>query len=149
MKKFTYTLVLMLITTTLTLAGNGDKTPIKDKEAPESTVSTRDKQVSLSAKCVNNVVYLKLRMLNESKSGFYSLVREFADGTFESVGVREIVANNINTPLLYSFMDNEVPDMDVNYVLYRITDESVEVKRWNYCATNQQLCEGAVLASNE
>ena len=86
-------------------------------------------------------------MLNESKDGFYSMVKEHANGEFESVDVRQMVANTINSPLLYSFSDEAISDMDVTYVLYRISDETIEVQRWKYCVNEKQLCPDSMLAS--
>ena len=46
-----------------------------------------DKQVSLTGKYMNDVVYFKLLMLNESKDGVYSTVKKFKGGTMESIGI--------------------------------------------------------------
>ena len=100
----------------------------------------RDSMVGLSYKMVNNVVYFKLKMLNESKDGFYSMVREFSDGSFESVDVRQTNANTVNVPILYCFIDKKVPSVDFTYVLRRISNEITEVSRWDYCSVKKQVC---------
>ena len=81
MKKFTYILALLIFTAPLSFAENGDSTQV-------TTSLERDKQVSLEGKVARNIVYFKLLMLNESKDGFYSMVKEHANGEFESVDVR-------------------------------------------------------------
>ena len=78
--------------------------------------------------------------MNESRDGYYSMVREFKNGTFESVDIRQMVANEINQPILYCFVDKEVPGVDFTYVLIRISDSTQEVKRWNYCAETGVIC---------
>lgn len=111
-----------------------------------------DKQVSLTGKYMNDVVYFKLLMLNESKDGVYSMVKKFKDGTMESIGIRYFHANSINVPLMYSFMDKDLSKVDVTYELYRISDESQLVQSWNYCADQKTLCEGEIeefMAINE
>jgi len=140
MRKFTYIFALLIFTAPLSFAENGDSTQV-------TTSLDRDKQVSLEGKVSHNIVYFKLLMLNESKDGFYSMVKEHANGEFESVDVRQMVANTINSPLLYSFSDEAISDMDVTYVLYRISDETIEVQRWKYCVNEKQLCPDSMLAS--
>ena len=100
----------------------------------------RDSMVSLSYKLVNDVAYFKLKMINESKDGFYTMVREFSDGSFESVDVRQMNANMINIPLLYCFVDKELPSVDFTYVLRRMSDEITEISRWYYCSANDEIC---------
>lgn len=106
-----------------------------------------DKQISISGKCAENVAYFKLLMLNESKDGVYSMVKEFDDGTKVSVGTRLINANTIDSPLMYSFVDRDLPEEDANYILYRITDETVVVKSWKYCSDEKELCINGLIAN--
>ncbi|NRA12579.1 MAG: hypothetical protein HRT57_11550, partial [Crocinitomicaceae bacterium] len=103
-------------------------------------VSQRDSMVELSFRMIESNIYFKLKMLNETKNGYYSMVRVFEDGSSESVDIRQMVANEINQPILYCFTDEEVPTVDFTYVLVRITAEYKEVKRWNYCATTKLIC---------
>lgn len=145
MKKFIYTLALIISTATVSIAGDGstDSSGVDDQ-------FKRDVQVSLTGKYIQDMVYFNLRMLNESKDGFYSMVKEYANGEFVSVDVRQMIANTINSPLLYSFSDEEVPLEDVTYILYRISDNTVEVDRWVYCAHEKKLCDAdPLVASNE
>lgn len=106
----------------------------------------RDKQAGISARCVQGAAYFKLLMLNESKDGVYTLVKEFPNGEKETLGVRYINANTIDSPLMYSFVDNELSDEDVIYVLYRITDETVVVRYWQYCSDEKALCSNSLIA---
>jgi hypothetical protein len=111
--------ILMLSTLSLT-AGNMDSLKLETK---------RDVQVELSARVIEGEVYFKLLMLNESKPGFYSLVKEYADGTFESVGLKEIGVNTINQPLMYCFVDKS-KSIPVKYKLSRISNEVETLKTW-------------------
>jgi hypothetical protein len=99
-----------------------------------------EKQVSVDARLINDRVYFRLVMLNEEKKSAYSLVREYENGTFESVEVRFGHKNEINLPLLYCFVDEEIPTVDFTYTLYRISDETKIVQRWNYCANEKEIC---------
>ncbi len=120
-------------------------------EAPADTNEVagmeRDVQVDLTHRIHEGNIYFKLLMLNESQSGFYSMVKYFENGDYASVDVRQMVANTINQPLMYSFTDEDVPREDVTYVLYRIAEGTEEVGRWNYCSTEHTLCPDAELAS--
>jgi len=86
--------------------------------------SSNDQQVGVTARLLNATVYFKLLMKNETKDGIYSLVRRYSDGSFEYVGHKNIVPNDIDTPLLYCLKDTEIPSDDFTYVLYRITSDS-------------------------
>lgn len=102
--------------------------------------SKRDSIVDLSCRMLDKNIYFKLKMMNESRDGYYSMVREFKNGTFEPVDIRKMVANEINQPILYCFVDKEVPGVDFTYVLIRISDSTQEVMRWNYCAETDVIC---------
>ncbi len=104
----------------------------------------RDIQVDLSVRVIEGNVYFKLLMLNESKSGFYSLVKENVDGTMESVGVKEIGVNTINQPLMYCFVDKNVTSL-VSYRLVRISQEVESVKTWNCNEIGTGICQGEEL----
>jgi hypothetical protein len=99
----------------------------------------RDLLVSVTGKQTQDLVYFKLLMMNESTDGVYSMVKKFDDGTFESVAIRNFYANCIDAPLLYSFVDRELSDEDVTYVLYRISDGSEVVQSWRYHAEEKTL----------
>jgi hypothetical protein len=115
-------------------------------EAPEEE---RDVLVSVSAQVHDGGVYFNLSMINESKPGVYSLVRIHNDGTFHSVGMKEIAVNNINKPILYSFADKSVEDTSVSYKLVRISDETEVVKTWNCSEVANSIClEEALFAEN-
>jgi hypothetical protein len=101
----------------------------------------RDSMVDLTYRLIDRSVYFKLKMLNESQNGFYSMVREFNDGSFESVDIRQMVANEINQPIMYCFVDKAIPVVNFTYVLMRISNETEEVSRWSYCAETGQICE--------
>ncbi len=113
--------IILLISVSLT-AGNMDSLKKETK---------RDIQVELSARVIEGNVYFKLLMLNESKPGFYSLVKEYADGTFESVGLKEIGVNTINQPLMYCFVDKS-KSIPVKYTLSRISHEVETLKTWDF-----------------
>ena len=103
-------------------------------------VAIAEKQVSLDARIIKDQVYFRLVMLNEEKESAYSLVREYENGTIESVEVRFGHKNEINSPLLYCFVDEEIPTVDFTYTLYRISDETKIVQKWNYCAKEKEIC---------
>jgi hypothetical protein len=134
MKKFTAILALLILTCSFTI----EITPV-NAIFTEMQSLERDRQVSLTAKLVSDHVYFNLKMLNESETGFYSMVREFTNGEVESVDSRQMVANTIDTPLLYSFIEEELPENDVTYVLYRIASETTVVQKWNYSSADHKL----------
>ncbi|MFT6503199.1 MAG: hypothetical protein ACJASQ_003332 [Crocinitomicaceae bacterium] len=138
MKNTIIILVLLFINSPALFAGSSSVDPSNTFGNP-GTIA-RDSLVDISYKMINNKVYFKLTMINESKDGFYSMVREFGDGRVESVDIRQMNANMINVPLLYCFVDEEIPSVDFTYVLRRISDEVTEVSRWNYCSTNDEIC---------
>ncbi len=122
----------------LLFVGN-DQAPdsVKAEAVPENEL---DKIVSIKARYFENRIFFNLLVLNETKNSVYSLVREFENGSFESVDVRNGYMNQINTPLLYSFVDKEIPNVDFTYALYRISKESVVLQKWKYCYEDNQLC---------
>ncbi len=99
-----------------------------------------EKKVSVDARLINDRIYFRLVMLNEEKESAYSLVREFKNGTIESVELRFGHKNEINSPLLYCFVDEEIPTVDFTYTLYRISDETKIIQKWNYCANEKEIC---------
>lgn len=99
-----------------------------------------EKIVGVKTRVLEGRVYFNLTMLNEEKESVYSLVRQFEDGSFTSVDLRFGVKNSINTPLLYCFVDKEVPKIDFIYCLYRISDKTTTIQKWHYCASDKELC---------
>lgn len=138
MKNSILILAFLFVSLPALFAASNLTDPVNDLGNPNSV--KRDSMVGLSCQMVNNVVYFKLKMFNESKDGFYSMVREFSDGSFESVDIRQMNANTINLPILYCFVDREIPSVDFTYVLRRMSDEITEVSRWDYCSTNKEIC---------
>ncbi|MFT6243740.1 MAG: hypothetical protein ACJA0U_002195 [Salibacteraceae bacterium] len=138
MKNTIIILALLFINSPALFAGSSSVDP--SNSFGDTGTIKRDSMVDISYKMINNKVYFKLTMINESKDGFYSMVREFGDGRFESVDIRKINANMISIPLLYCFVDEEIPSEDFKYVLRRISDEVTEVSRWDYCSTNYEIC---------
>ena len=116
-----------------------DSYSIQKSDSYSFQKSSIDEQVSVSAKLVNETVYFKLLMQNETKDGVYSLVRLYSGGSFEFVGYKNIVPNDIDQPLLYCLKDNEIPSDDFTYVLYRITSESEIVATWEYNTEKQSI----------
>ena len=136
MKNFTAILVLLVLTCSFTF----DYNSLSKQAIKKGQIIERDKQVSLTAKLVSDHIYFNLKMKNESETGFYSMVRVLPDGEIESVDTRQMVANTIDKPLLYSFVEDELPIYDVDYVLYRIASETQVVQTWSYCAADHKLC---------
>ncbi|MEJ6524623.1 MAG: hypothetical protein QNL65_10660 [Opitutales bacterium] len=99
-----------------------------------------EKQVSVDARIIKDQVYFRLVMLNEEKESAYSLVREYENGIFESVELNFGHKNEINLPLLYCFVDEEIPTVDFTYTLYRISDETKIIQKWKYCANEKEIC---------
>ena len=97
--------------------------------------------VSITGKSKQNVVYFKLLIKNENKASFYSMVREFSNGDFESVQIQNGVENNINTPIMYTFRDCTTPVENCTYTLYRISDGSEVMKKWSYNYDSGELSE--------
>ena len=103
-------------------------------------VKISKKKVSVDARLIKDRVYFRLLMLNEEKESVYSLVREYENGTFESVEAKFGHKNDINLPLLYCFVDKEIPTVDFTYTLYRISDETKIVQRCKYCVNEKEIC---------
>lgn len=101
----------------------------------------RDVVVDLNAKVYGSKAYFNLVMLNESKNGVYSLVRFNSDSTLVSIGLIDAVPNKINQKLVYSFHDDELPNSDAQYVLYRLGDTSEQLITWKYHKENNEVYE--------
>jgi hypothetical protein len=108
----------------------------------------RDVLVELSAKVYGGNVYFKLLMLNESKPGIYSLTREYADGSIESVGIKSIAVNTINQPIWYSFVDKS-ETRPVSYRLVRVSNEVEVVSIWHCSEIENGICLDKTLATIE
>jgi len=141
MNKIFKTLTAILVT--LLISFNGYSTTL------DSLAIERDVQKSLTAKVVENNIYFNLEMLNESKPGMYSLVKTFPDGTFESVGLKDIAVNTINQPLLYSFVDNKKPNSIVTYSLIRVSLNVETVECWQYYPIENTIRQTQVLSIND
>jgi len=114
-----------------------------------SKVIQRDVEKSLTAKVIGDKIYFKLTMLNESKPGMYSLVKTYADGTFESIGIKDIAVNTINQPLLYSFVEENKSDVNVSYDLIRISFNVEPVESWQYCPLQDKVCTSELFSDNK
>lgn len=136
--------ILFLSVPMFSFAHNGE--PEDGKE-----INSRDQQVELTWAVAEDRLYFKLNMLNESKDGFYALVKlDQTNGEFESIDITQMTANTINKPIMYSLVDKNIPDEDAVYVLYRVTDDKEEVQSWRYCSQERSLCPWeASLAVNE
>ena len=114
-----------------------------ERAAPTNTLESkpivRDTLISVTARHYENSNYFQLKMLNESKAGFYSMVRIYADGTIESVAIKSITVNTINQPLLYCFADKKTPNVNFTYALYRISDKNEIVQLWHYHAAEKTI----------
>lgn len=108
----------------------------------------RDIQVELSTRVIEGEIYFKLLMLNESKPGFYSLVKEYADGTFESVEMKEIAVNTINQPLMYCFADKS-KSAPTKYKLLRISNEVEYIKTWHCSELGEGICVDEIFVLTE
>ena len=104
------------------LAGNNDTLKT---DSPK-----RDILESVTARVYDNSVYFNLVITNESKPGFYSLVKVFDDETTESVEIKNIFVNILNQPLLYSFKDKNLSNKPVTYMLIRISFDTEIVQTW-------------------
>lgn len=124
-------MTLMILVSSAVLAGSKDSV---------ETDLERDVMVSLTGEVYNGNVYFNLLMLNESKPGVYSLVKQCADGTLESIGMKDIGVNTINEPLLYSFVDKSTDTAPVSYRLIRISFEVETIMVWNCGKTDQGIC---------
>lgn len=125
------------------LAGSNSVSPV-DPVNVESGIK-RDSLVDVSYRMIDSAVYFKLLMMNDSKDGYYSMIRVFDDGRFESVDIRQMIANEINQPILYCFVDKALPLVDFTYILLRIADNTEEIKRWSYCAETGNICDEPTL----
>lgn len=94
----------------------------------------------LRALALEGKVYINMSAMNEVETGVYSLIRRYADGSFESVGIKDAHPNQLNQPLLYSFRDNEVPEEDVRYELIRINyKDNPLIASWTYDAQTASI----------
>lgn len=136
MKKVLLIIVLTIIVTP-SLLGKTKTTDPTNKA--QITSIERDKLISITATCFESNNYFKLKMLNESKAGFYSMARIYADGTIESVAIKRITVNTINQPLLYCFADKQTPNVDCTYALYRISEKNEMLQLWYYDAAKKTI----------
>jgi hypothetical protein len=126
MKNITAILTLLILSSfTSQYNTNGEIIPVVSK-------IERDKQLNLNAKILMDKLYINLKMLNESETGVYLIIRKFPDGTIEYVDSRQMLENTINTPILYSFIEKCLPTQNVEYILYRDALESNIVQKWEY-----------------
>ena len=112
----------------------------------DSLKVNRDVQENLTVRIVEGKIYFNLTMINESKPGVYSLVKTYSDGTFESVGIKDIAVNTINHPLLYCFMENDIPKVNVVYKLIRISFNVETVQTWKYYSIQNKISDYEMLA---
>lgn len=87
----------------------------------------------------DDAIYFNITMNFESEKCMYSLVKLNADGSIESIGIKNGFKNLNNLPLRYSFTDNTLSDNDVQYVLYRIGSDSELIAQWVYSATDHSI----------
>ncbi len=107
----------------------------------ENDSSLTEKIIEISARSISDRNYFKILIQNEEESSVYSLVREYANGEFESVDLKFGHKNNINQPIWYSIVDKDVPCRDFKYTLYRITATAQVLKQWDYNSETNELCE--------
>ena len=117
---------------------------------PDNQLTENEKQVvktnvilNATAILTNGITYFELCVLNDSKEGFYALKREYSDNRFISVQFSKINKNTDNSPVIYRFEDQKIPEEDFTYVLLRIVPESREfevIKRWDYCYDKNEIC---------
>lgn len=103
-----------------------------DKDRTEMNPGIENSFHSADVKFHEGGMYFNILMLNESVRGTYSLVRFESDSSFTSIGMKDGVVNKINTPILYSFCDTEVPDENLIYRLYHIGEEVTLLKEWHF-----------------
>lgn len=80
--------------------------------------------LNATVKVVGDQVYFNVYMLNETKTGFYSLVKHGENEELISVGLKECAPNKLNTPILYSFKDVNTTGKPTRYELVRINPTS-------------------------
>lgn len=109
---------------------------------PSSTTSLNldaEKLIEVSGKYFQDKIYFQVLIKNESSTTMYSLVKEHLDGSIESVDYKMGVKNNINTPLLYCLKEEDAPDTDCRYLLYRFSDKIELLKTWSFYSSEQKL----------
>ena len=141
MKKIFVIISMILVSVPMAISGNEIYNGTYDNGTPSNE---KDKLVSLSARFLNDKIYFKLSMLNESIGGVYTLMREFPDGTVELVEYKTITTNTINSPLLYCFVENKIPTTDCTYVIYRRSVKNERIAQWQFCSELNELCPEVV-----
>ena len=137
MKKIVVIISMMLLVAPMAFSGHETVAVVNDNGTP---TLERDKLISLSGRFLNEKIYFKLTMLNESQGGVYTLMREYSDEKVEMVDFKTITTNMINSPLLYCFVDEKIPNTDFMYVLYRKSNENKQIAKWQYCSDLKELC---------
>lgn len=130
-------IIVTLITSTianLAVAGGTDTEKTAKEKEPKAFHIDK-----LTAKVVDETVYFNVTLDRETERCIYSMVRFNADGSMESIGLKDGIKNPNNLPLLYSFKDTDKPKVDVEYALYRIGADSEVIARWTYEHSTGQL----------
>ncbi len=55
--------------------------------------------------------------------------------------MRTIIVAYINQPILYCFLEKELPSVDTEYTLTRITNEAIIVSKWIYSTETGSFVE--------
>lgn len=102
--------------------------------------SKQEEIIRLTATKGAGKIYFNLSIKNERQSDTYSLIRKYPDGSVESVALKDAYPNELDQPILYSFVDRNVPEKDLDYELIKIgVRDSRKLAVWHYQASNKEL----------
>lgn len=110
--------------------------PINEENENKKTVYNIEKA---NATYAEGQIYFNITMDYELEKSMYSLVRVNADGSIESIGIKNGFVNLNQLPLRYSFKDGEAPTADTEYELYRIGSESALIAVWEFDAATKSI----------
>lgn len=114
-------LVALLILSTITASAQFNSS----FETMDNNLNTS--VVNFTVQEVEGRLYFNYKALNDTVLGIFVLERRSDNKPVESVGVQKNCPNNVNLPILYSFIDENPNEYSTNYQLVKYTKKGKEV----------------------
>lgn len=86
-------------------------------------VKSQKKSVNGKVQKVNNKIYFNLKVNEDSEKGFYVLFKSFDENNSIPISVKEAIITTTNVPILYSFIEENIPLRDTHYEIVKISEK--------------------------
>ncbi len=102
-------------------------------EASSLPIDPSENITKMTALKYESTVYFNFSIKNESEEGWYVLIKECELGGESVLGMKKGHCNQLNTPLVYSFKDDNIHCCKAVYKLMKIKDNTQEtIATWEY-----------------